>query len=243
MRDAKKAILAGQDMEMPFRSLYARDLAGLVENGEVPIALVDDAARRILRQEFRFAHREGDYSKAVVGCAAHRAVALEAAEKSIVLLKNDGVLPLASTTRVAVIGRLAATSNTGDGGSSNTRPAYVVTPLDGLQKLAFNPLEGLFSTVTYNDGSDLKAAAGVAAEAEVALVVVGYTHLDEGEFISPGSDPEIGKLFPAPSSPEEGAIAAKIMEGMGGTTPSAGAFLSRRRSRPSHPCAPKTRRS
>jgi len=77
MRDAKTAILAGQDLEMPFRSLYARELERLVETGAVPLEMVDDAARRILRQEFRFARRDGDYSREVVGCEAHRKLALE----------------------------------------------------------------------------------------------------------------------------------------------------------------------
>ena len=205
MRDAKTAVLARQDLEMPFRSLYARDLAGLVETGEVPLELVDDSVRRILRQQFRFAECPGDYSPGVVGCEAHRALALEAAEKSIVLLKNaGGVLPLNGQERLAVIGRLADVPNTGDGGSSDTKPAYVVTPLQGLrERMPANSL-------TCDDGSDPARAAQLAGRADVALVVVGYTHLDEGEFISPGSDPEVAKLLPVATSEEDAGIAAKI---------------------------------
>ena len=54
MRDAKKAALAGQDVEMPFGILFRRDLKGLVERGEVPLERVDDAALRILREQVRF---------------------------------------------------------------------------------------------------------------------------------------------------------------------------------------------
>jgi beta-glucosidase len=205
MRDAKTAILAGQDLEMPFRSLYARDLERLVESGEVPEALVDDAARRILRQEYRFAGKSGDYSPAVLGCEGHRNLAREAAEKSIVLLKNEGaLLPLSGKERVAVIGHLADTPNTGDGGSSNTQPAYVVTPLAGLLEWP------LAAGITYDDGSDPQRAAATAAQADIALVVAGYTHLDEGECISPGTGADIRKLFPTPGSVKEAAIAAKI---------------------------------
>jgi beta-glucosidase len=217
MRDAKTAVLAGQDLEMPFHSLYTRNLERLVQTGEVPLEAVDDAVRRILGQQFRFAERPGDYSPEVVGCEAHRALALEVAGKSIVLLKNDaGTLPLSGRERVAVIGRLADVPNTGDGGSSNTNPAYVVTPLEGLRAR----MPG--ANLTYDDGGDPARAAHLAAQADVALVVVGYTHADEGEFISPGSNPEVAKLFPAPTSAEEAAIAARIA--IGDLTSDASAF-------------------
>ena len=217
MRDAKTAILAGQDLEMPFHSQYTRNLERLVEAGEVPIEAVDDAVRRILGQQFRFAERPGDYSREVVGCEAHRALAFEVAGKSIVLLKNHaGTLPLTGQERVAMIGRLADVPNTGDGGSSNTNPAYVMTPLAGLRER----MPG--SHLTYDDGSDPARAAQLAAQADVALVVVGYTHADEGEFISPGSNAEVAKLFPAPASGEEADIAARIA--IGDLTSDASAF-------------------
>jgi beta-glucosidase len=210
MRDAKTAILAGQDLEMPFRMHYDGNLERLVAAGEVPAELVDDAARRILRQEFRFAAKPGQeaYPAGVLGCEAHRQLALEAAGKSIVLLKNaDGALPLGGRERLAVIGRLADTPNTGDGGSSNTQPAYVITPLQGLRE------ELPESELVYDDGADPARAARVAAGADAALVVVGYTHLDEGEYVSPGAGEEVMRLFPPPTSPEDGAIAAQILRG------------------------------
>jgi beta-glucosidase len=217
MRDAKTAILAGQDLEMPFHSLYTRNLERLVEAGEVPLEAVDDAVRRILGQQFRFAERPGDYSREVVGCEAHRALAFDVAGKSIVLLKNDaGMLPLTGRERVAVIGRLADVPNTGDGGSSNTNPAYVVTPLQGLRER----MPG--ANLTYDDGSDPARAARLAALADVALVVVGYTHADEGECISPGSNAEVAKLFPSPTPGEEADIAARIA--IGDLTSDASAF-------------------
>src|SRR5262249_3366779 len=55
MRDATKAALAGQCVEMPLKNVFRRFLAELVQSGEVPGELVDEAALRILRQQVRFA--------------------------------------------------------------------------------------------------------------------------------------------------------------------------------------------
>jgi beta-glucosidase len=211
MRDARKAVLAGQDLEMPFELLYHRDLKGLVERGEVPRARIDDAALRLLRQQVRFGQGRDPsaYAPAVVGSPAHRAVAREVAEKSIVLLKNDGgLLPLKGVRRLLVVGRLAAVPNTGDGGSSNTQPAYVVTLLDGLRAAFAN-------TVEYDEGGDPIAAAARAKSADAVVLVVGYTHADEGEFIPPDQLAPYADSFPKPT-PEEQPIADRILDVMGG---------------------------
>ena len=167
MRDSKKAALAGQDVEMPFDMIHKQHLKGLVERGEVPVERIDDAALRVLRQQIRFAQGRDprEYSLDVVGSEAHRKLAREAAEKAIVLLKNEGaLLPLKGVKKLAVIGKLAAVPNTGDGGSSNTRPPYVITPLQGLQEALAGQAE-----IIYDDGSDPARAAQVAREAEVAV--------------------------------------------------------------------------
>jgi len=193
MRDARTAALAGQDVEMPFRAHFDRDLLRLVLAGEVPQARVDDAALRVLRQLVRFGQGRDPaaYRPEAAGSPAHRALALEAARKGIVLLKNEGeALPLAGTGRVAVIGRLAAMANTGDGGSSNTRPAYVITPLEGLRTV--------LGDVDYDDGSDPDRAAGVAADADAVVLVVGYTHADEGEYIPPDMMSAFEDILPEP---------------------------------------------
>src|SRR5512138_486312 len=214
MRDSKKAALAGQDIEMPFDMIHRQHLKGLVERGEVPVERIDDAALRVLRQQIRFAQGRDprEYSLDVAGCEAHRKIAREAAEKSIVLLKNEGaLLPLKKVEKLAVIGKLAAMPNTGDGGSSNTRPSYVVTPLQGLQEA----LEGK-AEIVYDDGSDPAQAAQIASEADVVVLVVGYTHQDEGEYVSPDSMAELSKNFPPPT-PEEMPIAHAMMERMSAT--------------------------
>jgi beta-glucosidase len=212
MRDSKKAALAGQDVEMPFDMIHRQHLKSLVERGEVPVERIDDAALRVLRQQIRFAQGRDprEYSLDVVGSEAHRKIAREAAEKAIVLLKNDGaLLPLKKVEKLAVIGKLAAMPNTGDGGSSNTRPPYVTTPLHGLQEA----LEGQ-AEIVYNDGSNPTRAAQIASEADVVVIVVGYTHQDEGEYVSPDSMAELSKNFPPPT-PEEMPFAQKMMSTVG----------------------------
>ncbi len=214
MRDSKKAALAGQDVEMPFAMLHNRDLKGLVERGEVPVERIDDAALRVLRQEIRFAQGRDpkDYSLDIVGSEENCKLAREAAEKAIVLLKNEGdLLPLKNVKKLAVVGKLADTPNTGDGGSSNTRPFYVVTPLQGLREALGDQVE-----IVYDDGSDPAQAAKVASGADVVVMVVGYTHVDEGEYISPDSMTEMSQNFPAPNA-EEMPIAKAMMEGMAAT--------------------------
>jgi beta-glucosidase len=208
MRDSKKAALAGQDIEMPFDMVHRQHLKGLVERGEVPVERIDDAALRVLRQQLRFAQDRDpqEYSLDVVGSEAHRKIAREAAEKAIVLLKNEeALLPLKEVKKLAVIGKLAAVPNTGDGGSSHTRPPYVITPLQGLQEALAGQAE-----IIYDDGCDPAQAAQIAREAEVAIVVAGYTSQDEGEYVSPDAMTELSKNFPPPT-PEELPIAQAMM--------------------------------
>ena len=211
MRDARKAALAGQDVEMPFSWHFHSDLPGLVDQGKVPRARVEDAAFRVLRQQVRFGQGRdpGVYRPEIVGSPTHQAIAREVAEKSIVLLKNeDGLLPLISQQRLLVVGRLANMPNTGDGGSSNTHPAHVVTPLEGL-RAAFG------EAIEFDDGSDPVRAASRARDVDVVILVVGYTHDDEGEFVPPDQLAPFKHTFPKPT-PEEVPVAEKVTRGMGG---------------------------
>ena len=71
MRDAKKAALAGQHLEMPVKNVFHRFLPDLVQSGEVPVSVVDDAALRILRQQVRFGQGrdQRNYTPDAIGCA------------------------------------------------------------------------------------------------------------------------------------------------------------------------------
>jgi len=174
---------AGLDIENPEPTVFGDKLVAAVESGSIEPQVIDQACRRILTTQLAFACAEDplpEYPMELVACDAHRALALEAAEKSAVLLENNGSLPLdqGAIRKVAVLGKLAGLENTGDFGSSRVRPPYVVTPLEGLRRFLGNDV-GL----TTADESDLAAAARAAAEADVAIVVVGYTAKDEGEYI------------------------------------------------------------
>jgi beta-glucosidase len=193
LRDGPAALEAGLDLEMPFRMIIEGSLEEALAAGTVTMERVDDAVRRLLRAQL--ALPSGDYPPSLRGCAAHRALAREAATTAIVLLKNDGgVLPLRELRSLAVIGRLAATSNLGDRGSSDTRPepGVVVTPLAGLRAAAPQLL------LRQADGEDPVAAARLAADSDAAVVVVGLDWRREGEHIQPGDLAPILRQMPAP---------------------------------------------
>ncbi len=205
MKDAKKAALAGQDIEMPFQKIYHQDLKKLVESGEVPLALIDEAAFRIIRQQLKLI-KPVDFGEEVIGCEAHRELAREVAEKSMVLLKNENnLLPLKNVKKLAVIGRLVDLPITGDGGSSNTQPEYMITPLQGIRNKFGDKTE-----ILYNDGADQSAAVAIAKEVDAVVLIVGYTHDDEGEYIPPSLFVEQSESFPPPVTEED----KKIAEGM-----------------------------
>ncbi len=214
MRDAKLAALGGQDLEMPFLMHFHTDLLPLVKSGEIPEARIDDALLRMLRMQLRFIRTE-PVEKTVKASPAHIALAREAAEKSIVLLKN-GILPLEKNTKIAVIGHLANTINTGDGGSSRTNSPYVITPLEGVHTA--------FDHVVFDDGSNLESAQAVARAADIVLLVVGYTKEHEGEFLSPDSTSGLRSMFPAPADPDETALAQDVASGLAARLVSEGKF-------------------
>ncbi len=173
---------AGLDVEMPFRWRFKR-LARALSGGRLDRARVVDAAARLLHQQERQARRgEPDrYRPDAIASPEHRELAYRAAVEGTVLLENDGVLPLdlAMVRSVAVIGKLAAIPNTGDFGSSRVRPPAVSTLLEGLSAAG----EGHGVRVEHHDGADPIAAAELAGRCDVAVVAVGNTHHDEGEWI------------------------------------------------------------
>ena len=201
LRDAVKSVLAGLDVEMPFRQQRMQHVPRALDEGVLSEADIDRPVVRIVETFLRFdavlSRPAPDAS--IAASAEHRALAYEAAAKSIVLLKNGEkavpLLPLdaGKLKRVAVLGRLASIPNLGDRGSSNVIPPSVVTPLDGL-RAALPDAE-----VLAVDGSDLEEAARIARDADAVVVVVGCTFEDEGEYIS--AQPEL-LMATAPPRPE-----------------------------------------
>ena len=176
---------AGLDVENPEPIHFGAKLQAGVENGTIEPMVIDRACRRVLDATYLVTCREDplpEYGPELSAAPAHVAVALEAAEKSAVLLKNDGALPLStgSIGKLAVLGRLAAIENTGDDGSSKVSPPYVVTALEGLRRAANRLGVG---AVSHADESDLAGLRDTAAAADAIVVVVGNTLEDEGEYI------------------------------------------------------------
>ncbi|MCS5730494.1 glycoside hydrolase family 3 C-terminal domain-containing protein [Herbiconiux moechotypicola] len=106
------ALAAGIDVELPSGDAYLGPLASRVRSGGVPEALVDLAVVRALTQKEELGLLDDDYDEVLgeapavvdVDDAEHRALARQLAEESLVLVSNDGVLPLPAGVRVALIG-------------------------------------------------------------------------------------------------------------------------------------------
>ncbi|MCF7833452.1 MAG: glycoside hydrolase family 3 C-terminal domain-containing protein, partial [Candidatus Marinimicrobia bacterium] len=181
--DGIGGIKAGLDVEMPSQQQYTYDsIKKGLASGEIIKKDIDKIVTRILRTRLAYAFAEDkmDYDHDLIARSSHIELARETAEKSMVLLKNDGVLPFkqSSNKKIAVIGRLADIPNTGDRGSSNCTPPYVVTPYKGIKSLN----ETLGNEVILNNGSNLEDAKKLAQEADEVILVVGYTYEDEGEY-------------------------------------------------------------
>lgn len=190
LRDGVKSVHAGLDVEMPYRMIRHAPIVEAVESGELSMEVVDRAVENTLSTLLRFGVGALDRQPHdVLASPAHRALAREAAVESMVLLQNEHIdgrplLPLdASSLRsVAVLGRLSDVHNLGDGGSSDVLAPHVVTPLEGIRS-AFPGVD-----VLHADGSELSDAVRAAGASDVAIVVVGYTKEDEGEFIGASQD-------------------------------------------------------
>ncbi|MEE3624357.1 glycoside hydrolase family 3 N-terminal domain-containing protein [Nitrospirillum sp. BR 11752] len=147
---AIRAIKAGVDADLPDGESYA-SLADSVRAGKVKEQVIDRAVRRILELKFQaglFEHpyADADQAEALTGNGEARAVALKAAQKAVVLLKNDGVLPLdtAKVKTLAVIGPNAAVAHLG---GYSGQPKQTVSILDGIKAKV-----GARVKVTYAEG-------------------------------------------------------------------------------------------
>ncbi|MGH9271157.1 MAG: glycoside hydrolase family 3 C-terminal domain-containing protein, partial [Ilumatobacteraceae bacterium] len=212
LRDAATSLTAGLDVEMPYRMVRAQRLADALARGDGSWDDVDRAVERVVATLLRFDDvlSTPNPSRDVLGSPARRQLAREVAARSVVLLRNEDVagvpvLPLSPDHRVAVVGRLADTVNLGDGGSSDVWDLECVTVLGGVRA---GPLD-----VVADDGSDPGRASAVAASADVALVVVGYTYVDEGEYIG-STDPSLPAALVPPADEDDviGRFEARVAD-------------------------------
>jgi beta-glucosidase len=107
------ALEAGVDLELPRAAAYGEPVERAIADGRIDVALVDACVRRVLRAKVRLGLFENPYvtvpTEAFLAALAadEAAIGRELAERSLVLLENDGVLPLAGGVRLAVVGPLA----------------------------------------------------------------------------------------------------------------------------------------
>lgn len=185
-----KPARAGMDIEMPHAAFYGWRLLRAVKRGDVAQSSIEESVRRILSAKIRWLTGLPDTRCAndVIASDEHRQLACESAEQSMVLLKNNGVLPLScndlSRKKIAVVGELAAIPCLGDHGSSRVSPPYAVTFLQGLQGYASGQFE-----IAYESGADLADAVALAASADIVLLVVGYRADEEGENLTSNRKP------------------------------------------------------
>ena len=201
---AQKAVQAGVDMDMEAYS-YVNEIVGLVNEGKLDEALVDDAVRRILRVKYELGLMDDPYKylnaqreNEVVGNPAHHEAVLDMAKKSIVLLKNErNLLPLKKNGQeIALIGDLADDKNSPLGSwriASDDNTA--VSVLEGMQKYKGNKLnfvqgaplvvgeESFLTEVNFNttDKSGFPAAVKAAKNADVVVIVLGEHGFQSGE--------------------------------------------------------------
>ena len=153
---ARLALTAGVEMDMA-DGVYAKQLGSLVQSGKVPMSVLDEAVRRVLRVKFQaglFEHPYTDIKRegAEILTPESLRVARKLAQESIVLLKNQGnLLPLGGNTKtIAVIGPLAAAKADQLGSwAAQGRALDAVAPIEGIKAQA------LHSEVLYAKGVDL----------------------------------------------------------------------------------------
>lgn len=214
-RDAARlALMAGVDMSMK-SGLFLKHIPDLVRSGDVPMARVDEAVRRVLMTKaalglFDNPYRGGDarVERRVVGSRAHLDLAREAGRRSIVLLKNeDGLLPLPKTgKRIALIGPFGADRDVFGPWSIFADRTLAVSLEEGL-RAAMGP----GATLIVVKGSDaeaslpggIEAALAAARQADVVLLAVG-----EDDGMSAESQSRTDIVIPAPQMALAEAVAA-----------------------------------
>ncbi len=187
VKDGVKGVKGGMNIEMPCFCRYIEDIPKALADGQLEMADLDEAVGYILRTIYYYETRKDpqEYGEDILACDRHVQVAKRAAQESMVLLKNEGgILPFdkAKTEKIVVLGVLGDIENIGDHGSSKVHPYYTVTPFKGLMKKMPR------AQILYSDGKDIEKAKKLAADADAVVIVAGYIHSDEGEFLADRSD-------------------------------------------------------
>ncbi len=182
VHDRVAALKGGLDLEMPGpQERRVKAVVEAVRAGNLDEALLNESVRRILRIIFKTAEtpKGGKFD-----AAAHHALARAVAAEGIVLLKNDGTLPLKNVQRIAVIGRAAKEPHFQGGGSSHINPTQIDIPFDELRQVAGK------TELTYAEGYPadnssqqvlIDEAVAAARAAQVALLYIALPSYKESE--------------------------------------------------------------
>lgn len=217
LREATRlSILAGLDIDMVADG-YADHLAKLVDEGRVPIELVDEAVRRVLGLKiglglFERPYVDEDLADRIILCDDFRDLALQVARESMVLLKNTGgLLPLpAGEQRIALIGPLADNRRDLLGAwAINGRSKDVETVLEGMRTHQDDASLTYLQGCAINSGAapDIPAAVAAAVAADVVVLVLGESADMSGEAHSrvhlglPGRQQELVDALAATGKP------------------------------------------
>ena len=182
VHDRVTALKAGLDLEMPGpKPRRTQAVIAAVDAKQLDEAVLDEAVRRILRIVFLAAETPKGGSFDV---DAHHELARKVAGESMVLLKNNGILPLQPSLNLAVIGRSAETPHFQGGGSSHINPTRVAVPFAELRALAPD------AELTYAAGYPaddsfqpalIEEAVGLAQAADVAVLYIALPSFKESE--------------------------------------------------------------
>jgi len=170
VHSSAESALAGLDLEMPTGDYFSNRLKKDIESGKVPVSVIDDKLVRRFRAMMEIGVWDPVTTRKAPPEKENGAIARQLAEEGMVLLKNNGLLPLkaAEAKSVALIGPYALKASTGGGGSSHVQPLYTVDPPDGIRKRL-----NASATLTVLDGSNVEVAAAAAKSADVAIVMIG----------------------------------------------------------------------
>lgn len=177
MSDRIAAFRAGCDLNMPGGSAYGeKEALKAVQNGTLDEACIDRSAQRVKKLALR--GKAAVENASPVDMEAHYNLAMQAAQESAVLLKNEGILPLGKAEDVVFIGHMAKKLRYQGAGSSHINPWKLTNVLDACPDIAY--AEGCTENGDTND-TLLSEAAEAARKAKVAVVFAGLTDSYESE--------------------------------------------------------------
>lgn len=220
---AYSAITAGSDMDMESNA-YRYNLAQLVKEGRVSVDLIDDAVKRILRKKFElglfddpYRYSDGKREEKALNNPEHRKAALEVAEKSIVLLKNENqTLPISKNVKtIAFIGPMVKEYKENMGFWSVELPEvdynkWIVSQWDGLQNKVGKNTKLIYAKgceIEGNNKDGFAEAVAAAKQADVVILSIGERRDMSGEAKSrsdlhlPGVQEDLVKAIQATGKP------------------------------------------